>query len=188
MSAPHDPHDPSALAQELLCLRCQRGERAAWGELVRQWERPLHYYIRRMTRSQDEALQVLQETWLQVFSSLPSLRDSSRLAAWLYTLARRAVMRHVGARSGGKEEESMEGHPEEEDPEDPHAHERAEWVHWGLDRLTPSQREVLVLFFLEDLSLREIGALLEIPSGTVKSRLSSARGALKSVLKKGELL
>ncbi len=60
--------------------------------------------------------------------------------------------------------------------------ENAELVHFGLGRLSPPECEVLTLYFLNDLTVGEIATLLEIPPGTVKSRLSKARRDLRHVL------
>ncbi len=60
--------------------------------------------------------------------------------------------------------------------------DNAELVHFGLGRLPIAARELLTLYFLDDLSIAEIASVLEIPAGTVKSRLSSARGALRQIL------
>jgi RNA polymerase sigma factor (sigma-70 family) len=60
--------------------------------------------------------------------------------------------------------------------------DNAELVHYGLSRLRLPEREILTLYFLDDLAVAEIAAVLEIPSGTVKSRLSKARGALRRIL------
>ena len=64
--------------------------------------------------------------------------------------------------------------------------EDAEQVHYGLGRISLPHREILTLFFLQDLSLEEIADVLGIPFGTVKSRLHYARRALKAVLEKEE--
>lgn len=60
--------------------------------------------------------------------------------------------------------------------------ENAELVHFGLGRLGMAEREILTLYFLDDLTIDEIAALLEIPAGTVKSRLFKARRDLRRVL------
>ena len=185
----HDrPATPDLLQaeRELLVLRCRRGERADWEELVAGWERPLFYYLRRMARSEGEAVAWLQDTWVRVFTSLGTLGEPARLAAWLYTIARRVALRHLGDIAGGRGEELDADHESDPGRDALREFEDAEAVHWGLDRLAPARREVLVLFFLEDLSLREIADVLGIPVGTVKSRLHKARSELKSLLERTE--
>ena len=88
------PRDKQAILQELLVLRCQRGESQAFDELVRLWEERLFYYIRRLVGSEEDAWDVLQQTWLRVFKGIKTLRDRDRLSVWLYQLARSAVLSH----------------------------------------------------------------------------------------------
>ena len=74
-------------------------------------------------------------------------------------------------------------HPEPIEPTDDAFHlENAELIHFGLSRLEVPQRELLTLYFLDDLSIAEIATVLEIPPGTVKSRLSAARRELRRIL------
>jgi DNA-directed RNA polymerase specialized sigma24 family protein len=89
---PTPPPTRDEVYQQLLAVRCQLGERAAMVELVRAWERPLLFYVRRLVSGEDEALNVMQEVWLRVFTGLISLRDPGRLAPWLYTIARHTLM------------------------------------------------------------------------------------------------
>ena len=186
MSTPSTSNDLRKNARELLCMRCQRGDRKAWEELVAHWERPLFYYVRRMARSEEDALQILQDTWFRVFSSFPSLTNPARLAPWLYTITRRVVLRYIG--EFGDDREALTDVSTQDMRRDSggEVDEEAEAVHWGLAQLAPVQREVLVLFYLEDLSLTEMAEVLAIPVGTVKSRLNKARSELKAVLERME--
>jgi len=179
MADPTPSRPTSPEAQELLWLRCRRGDRTAWEELVATWERPLFYYVRQMTRSEERALQALQETWVQVFTSLGSLTDPARLAPWLYTIARRTAFRSLG-RQRDEPVESAQADPLV--PDLAESEHDAEAVHLGLSKIAAPLREVLTLFFLEDLSIAEIAQVLGIPAGTVKSRLHTARASLRRVL------
>jgi RNA polymerase sigma factor (sigma-70 family) len=172
---------------ELLALRCRQGQRDALEELVRTWERPLCYYLRRLVDGEQEAGQVLQETWVNVLRGLPGLRLPDRLAVWLYSIARRTAMSHL---RGKYSQQALELHetdlPDVESSGPDPGFDNAEQVHYGLSRLSLIQREVLTLFFLQDLSLEQIASVLEIPIGTVKSRLHHAKQALKAVLEEEE--
>jgi len=179
--------EPERLYQELLVVRCQLGERAAMEELVRRWERPLLFYIRRFVPDGRDPLQVMQEVWVKVLGGLTSLRDPARLAPWLYTLARNAVMDHL--REQYRREPLVE--PERAD-EDASGDDGMNWfvaaeeVHYGLSRVSVVDREVLTLYFLNDLSVDDIAGVLGIPAGTVKSRLFYARKNLRDVLQPKE--
>lgn len=80
--------DRQIILQELLALRCKRGEREAFEELVRQWEQRLLYYVRRLVATEEDAWDVLQETWIRVYKGIPSLQSPEHLATWLYRVAR----------------------------------------------------------------------------------------------------
>lgn len=169
---------------ELLVSRCRRRELAAWDELVRRWNERLLYYLRRLIDHEQDATNALQEVWLQAFRGIGSLRDGSRLAPWLYTLARRSAMNHWRSSYAHHEEPAPEQLAEQPDdaPDEQLQFENAELVHRGLSQLGRPEREALTLYFLEDLTIGEMAELLGIPAGTVKSRLFKARCDLRRVL------
>jgi RNA polymerase sigma factor (sigma-70 family) len=115
-----------------------------------------------------------------------SLKDGSRLAPWLYTIARRTAMTHFRRDYSRREEFASEVITNEiNNVANEQIHfENAELVHFGLGQLGLSEREVLTLFFLEDLTIVEMARLIGIPAGTVKSRLFKARRDLRRVLEK----
>jgi len=171
---------------ELLVTRCRRRDLAAWDELVNRWNGRLLYYLRRLIDHEQDATNALQEVWLHAFRGLRSLQDGSRLAPWLYTIARRTAMNHFRSDYARREETDSEAIADETDdvPDEQLRLENAELVHFGLGQLGLPEREALTLFFLEDLTIGEIAGLLEIPAGTVKSRLFKARRDLRRVLEK----
>ncbi len=164
--------------------RCRRRDVAAWDELVERWNDRLLYYLRRMIANEHDAANAVQEVWLNAFRNLSSLRDGARLAPWLYTIARRSAMNHFRSKYGSPETQTGELLAEEASVEQDEqlTFENAELVHFGLGRLGLPEREVLTLYFLNDLTVGEIATLLEMPAGTVKSRLSKARRDLRHVL------
>lgn len=178
--------DKQVILQELLVLRCKRGERQAFDELVRQWEGRLLYYVRRLVATEEDAWDVMQETWLRVYKGIRSLDSPNSLATWLYQVSRCTALSHWRGhyRAHARLEES--GNLEEIAAEEPERFEDAEQVHRALSCISLAHREVLTLFFLEDLSQEQMAEVLRIPLGTVKSRLSYAKRALRSVLQQKE--
>jgi RNA polymerase sigma-70 factor (ECF subfamily) len=175
--------DKDAVARELLAVRCRRGDRAALEELIRIWERPLLYYIRRLVRAEDDAWDVLQKTWVRVLRGIGSLSDPRSLAPWLYRVARNTAFSHAQAREPMLE--PLADHADvylDNGTSDRLVHENGEQVHRALLALSLPHREVLTLFFLEDLSVEEVASVLGVPPGTVKSRLHYAKLALRKVL------
>ena len=171
---------------ELLVIRCRRSDLSAWDELVRRWNDRLLYYLRRLIDHEHDATNAVQDVWMHVLRGLGTLQDGTRLAPWLYTIARRTAMNHLRSRYALHEESSPAAIADEIDDsnEVQLQLDNAELVHFGLSQLGRAEREVLTLFFLEDLSIDEMADLLKIPPGTVKSRLFKARHDLKRVLAK----
>lgn len=87
-------NDPGDLAREdeWIVVRCQLGERPAFDELIEHWYGPLWKYVRRLTGEQGAAEDVVQDVWLRVLRGINRLRDGSKLRAWLFGIARRALM------------------------------------------------------------------------------------------------
>jgi len=162
-------------------VRAQVGEREAVAELVRGWHEAVWGYVRRMLGKDEVADDVTQEVWVAVVKGLPRLRQPEGFAAWLFTIARRAVMNQLrGQYSGASAAGEL---PVGEDLADAVV-DRVDLGRW-LDELPVVEREVLVLFHLEDLSLEECGQVLGVPVGTVKSRLFRARRMLRSAASEG---
>jgi len=176
--------DKRLIESELLVVRWLRGDPEAFGAIVGLWERSLFYYVRRLVESEADAWEVMQEAWLKVLKAGKSLRDPAAFPAFLYRTARNAAvsrLRQKGVRLESRETAQNEiGDEAAEDPIE--GFDDADEVHTALDRLAVSHREVLTLFFLKELSLEEIAGLLEIPVGTVKSRLHHARRAMRQCL------
>ncbi|SIN81142.1 RNA polymerase sigma-70 factor, ECF subfamily [Singulisphaera sp. GP187] len=169
---------------EFLVLRCQRGEPAAFEELVRDWERKLFFYVRRLVANEEDVWQILQEVWLQVLRGIRSLRDPRRLPVWLYAVTRNTVMSHH--REEYARDRILDAAERVESTQEPECDsvDDAELVYHGLAQLPRVDREVLTLFFLRDLSIDEVAEVLGIPPGTVKSRLFKAKKSLREILER----
>lgn len=174
--------DKEAVARELLAVRCRRGDRAALDELVRTYEQRLLYFIRRVGADEADAWDVLQKTWLRVLGGIGSLDEPRSLVPWLYQVARNAARSHARYRDPPREQLDDRPAPATTDPA---GFEDAEQVHRGLLALSRPHREVLTLFFLEDLSVDQAAAVLDVPAGTVKSRLHYAKIALRKAIDDG---
>lgn len=172
---------------ELLAVRCQRRDRQASEELVRCFERRLLYYIRRLVDHEPDAWNILQETWLSVFESIGSLRQPRLLPVWLYGIARRRVMDYRRGQYADRlsfgDESSLAETPDDRVPIECDDVQR---LHLALQRLSPAHREVLTLFFLEELPLEAVAAIVNASVGTVKSRLFYAKQNLKTILEQGD--
>ncbi|HEX2833150.1 MAG TPA: sigma-70 family RNA polymerase sigma factor [Thermoanaerobaculia bacterium] len=164
---------------DLLVVRCQLGEREAFEELIARWHEPLWMYVRRLTASDDTAADVVQETWLRVVRAIARLREPGSLRAWLFGIARRAVMDRLRVRY----REPTVPLDDVDVAADVVADELdLQALHAELEALPLLEREVLVLFYLRELTLQELSEILEAPLGTIKSRLFRARNTLRRQL------
>jgi RNA polymerase sigma-70 factor (ECF subfamily) len=162
----------------LLVIQAQLGDRRALADLVAHWHDPVWRYVRRMLGRPQAADDVSQEVWAGVLKALPRLREPERFAAWLFTIARRSVMDRL------KEAYRPDDMAEADLPVDDHVAavlDRAQ-LDEGMALLPVREREVLSLFYLHDLALEDCARVLEVPVGTVKSRLSRARQLLRARL------
>lgn len=174
-----------AVGEDLLALRCQRGDKDALEELVRTREKRLFYFIRRLVESEADAWDVLQQTWVRVLSGIGALREPGSLGPWLYRVARHAAFNHGKVRA--TYHQMLRDYPAAPPAGEDTAREEfenAEEVHNALQNLSLPHREVLTLLFLEEFSVEEIARILDVPAGTVKSRLFYAKQALRAALGK----
>lgn len=169
------------MTDELLVVRAQLGERGALAELVSRWRLPVWTYVRRMLDA-ERADDVAQEVWLAVVRGLPRLREPARFAPWLFTIARRSVTDRLRGEYGDRLEALGEADALVEDPVEALA-DRARLLD-ALAALPLAEREILVLFYLEDLPVADCAQICGVPVGTVKSRLNRARRLLRAHLER----
>jgi RNA polymerase sigma factor (sigma-70 family) len=163
-----------------LVERCRAGDEAAWRELVDRFGRYVHAIaVRGYGLQGDEAEDAFQEVFARVFERLDTLRDPDALRPWIAQTARRCCVDRVRARprEGGAElhdEASVDDALAELD--------EALDVRLALSSLSDDCAEILDRFFCRDESYRTIAAALDLPAGTVASRISRCLMRLRSVL------
>jgi RNA polymerase sigma-70 factor (ECF subfamily) len=123
---------------------------------------------------------------MKVFRSLRTLRDARTFPAFLYTTARNTAVSRFRLRMQDDARPAAENGAAAAADCAFVAFDNAEQVHHALDQLPLLQREALTLYFLEDLSIDDIARVLEVPTGTVKSRLHYAKQAIKKIISNGE--
>ena len=177
MSTENAPH---ARADELLAIRCQLGERDAFDALIARWHEPIWRYLRRLAGSDDAASDLAQDTWLKVLRGIANLREPASLRPWLFGIARRVAMdrlRQHYARPTDPDT-ALDELPAPESDAALEADLAA--LEARLETLPMRERETLALFYLRELTIEQIAALLAVPAGTVKSRLFRARQLLRN--------
>lgn len=177
----------SANADALLAVRCQLGERTAFDELIQRWAQPLRRYVLRVSGDADATDDLVQEIWVGVVQGIGRLRDATKLRSWLFGIAHRTLMDRLRVRYAMPldaefdiGEIAMQDFASDRD-------EAQAAVERGLGLLPILERDVLTLFYLQELSVAEIAAALLVPVGTVKSRLFRARRSLRDQLTEQEI-
>ncbi|WP_447726917.1 RNA polymerase sigma factor [Sphingomonas koreensis] len=184
MLQPRD-NDRETAADELLVIRCQLGDRAAFDGLIARWAAPVAAYARRVTQDGDAASELTQDIWLRTFRGIGRLRDPQRFRSWLFGIAHRAFADSLRRRYAAFPIADADAADLIEAPEPDLAD--LDLVERGLARLPLVEREILTLFYLQELSIAEVADALRIAPGTVKSRLHRARLLLRHEFEKGEL-
>jgi RNA polymerase sigma-70 factor (ECF subfamily) len=170
---------------EWLALRCQSGEADAFEDLIAVMERPLLYYATSLIGNPESALDVLQEVWIKVFRTIRKLKDPASLRSWLYSITHGIAVDRI-RKSYAREQAERAQYEEFVEAEEPSfAVEDAAAIHQALSEIGLKHREVLVLHFLEDLSVAEIATVVGCSEGTVKSRIHYAKRAMKEILSGG---
>jgi RNA polymerase sigma factor (sigma-70 family) len=170
---------------ELLAIRCQLGEPDAFDELIARWHGPLWQYVRRVTGDDSVAQDTIQDIWVGVLRGMASLRDGARLRAWLFGIARCTVMdrmREKYRKPRLVDHEDLDEHELQEADVPWPSQQVLDTLEEQLTRLPMLEREVLILFYLRELSVAEVAEVSGVPIGTVKSRLFRARTLLRAQL------
>ena len=171
----------ASLPDAQLVARCRRGDEDAWRELVARFSRYVYAITSQAYRlRQEDAEEVFQEVFARAYEHLEKLRDDEAIRPWIGQLTRRLCVDRI--RAGSREEivdpESMPGGVDEA----METIDEAFAVHEAMAGLTENCREILDRFFARDESYQTIGAALEIPSGTIASRISRCLSRLREIL------
>jgi RNA polymerase sigma-70 factor (ECF subfamily) len=178
-------------SDEELLASFRRGKTEAFGVLVRRYERELYGYLRRYLGDNDLAEDVFQNTFLQVFAKCGQYEAGRPVRPWLYTIATHQAidaMRRRGRQQALSLDRNQRELPDGEirslvdlveskdiDPSGVvEAEERRERVRATVNQLPEFLRQVVILAYYQGLKYREIAEILDIPVGTVKSRLHAA--------------
>ncbi len=170
---------------------CRRGQSEAFGQLVRRYQDRLYPTMLRLTGRPEDALDLLQDAFLRAYEKLGSFHGESSFYTWIYRIAvNLALSDRRRRKSKWRLFDSSEGQsnePEdlihENDPSLPlERAERDQRIQAALDTLAPEHRAVVVMKEFDGLRYEEIAEVLDVPVGTVRSRLHRARADLRQRL------
>src|SRR6476661_651313 len=165
------------------------GLEGSFEELVRRYQRPISAYVYRMVGNYESALDLTQEIFIKVYSSLRRYRDEFKFSTWIYKIAHNSAVDHL-RRSATREQSLVIGHegdqfdlpiesgrltPEQESERK----ERRGEIESVVRALPANYRELIILRHSQDLSYEEIVEVTGLPLGTVKNRLFRAREMMR---------
>src|SRR5581483_5104665 len=180
-----------------LVERCLRGEQAAWDEMVKTYTKRVYALCYRFTNRENEAQDLTQEVFLRVFRTLGTFRSGEgSFGVWLSRVTRNLLVDHYRRTKNERVTDALEDKlPVLEERTAQHARtdgllagrEAGELLQVALQKLSPELREAVILRDLQEMEYREIARVLDVPEGTVKSRLNRGRAELARVLRRNKV-
>jgi RNA polymerase sigma-70 factor (ECF subfamily) len=172
-----------AMDECALLVRCQQGDRTSFDPIVLRYMRRATAFALGWTGNQQDALDLSQEAFAQAFRSIRSFDTARPFFPWYHRILKNLCLNHI-ARAARRQEVPLVDEEELEQEEvTPELHAEREELRrqvWqALRRLEPSYREILILREFQQLTYAELATVLEIPRGTVMSRLHEARQRLR---------
>ena len=179
----------------ILVQRCKSGERGAFDDLIKRYEKKVYNFAYRLSGNYDEANDVASETFVRVFNALGNFRGDSSFITWLFRIVTNVYLDEK-KRQRSRPHQSLEEIIELEETsvqrqiEDPgptpevqvQRLESTAILQNAINSLPDYQRMMIVMYHTENRSYDEIAAILDLPIGTVKSRLNRARLSLRDKL------
>ncbi len=183
---PHDPSDeePDHQTDRLLVQACQLGDRDAQRRLYEKYGERIFRLMVRMVGRQDAA-DLAQQVFLQVYRKIHQFSGKSKFGTWLYRVAVNEALQHR------RRKQSRPSQPLQFEPvnktNDTDAYEKKESLEHALARIEPELRVIFLLREIDHLSYAQLADVLEIPAGTVASRLNRARRELRESISGPEI-
>lgn len=191
----------SYLDDQMLITRAQSGDKSAFNALIRKHEARAYQYAFRLTRNPEEACDVVADGFVRVYNALHNFKGQSAFTTWLYRILTNC---YLDARKKEKNKQTtslesvlqtpdgdLERQIEDTGPspyEDVERAVREQSVEGAVALLPEYQRAMIVMYHAESMTYEEIAAALDLPVGTVKSRLNRARISLRELLVRDEEL
>ena len=178
--------------QELVRL-AQTGDQAAFGELVERYQKQVFNLALRMVCQEQDALDLSQEAFVRAWRGLPGFRADAQFSTWLYRLTSNICIDFLRAQKNRRTVSMTvedDAEPQQWQVPDPAPgpeevvmeREQARKVQAAMAQLTVQQRQILVLRSVHGMSYGEIGDIMDLKEGTVKSRLARTREQLRKIL------
>ncbi len=164
---------------ELLILKIKEGDTKAFELLVKRWNKKLLAFTVKYIKDSETSKDIVQESWTSIYKGISKLKESSKFSTWAFRITYNKIMDHL--RQAMKQKEVIDNIDIEEENGDTEGE-----IDIGklLETLPATQKMILVLFYLEGQSIKQISEITGTPQGSVKSKLFYAREKLKKTINK----
>jgi RNA polymerase sigma factor (sigma-70 family) len=170
------------LTDELLVLRCQEGDVAAFEELVERWQERLWRHAWRLTGDENAAWDALQETWIGITRGLRRLIEPAAFPGWAYQIVSHKCRDWLRRQRRRRQIDELYSAEVQESYEPAQNQQQYASLKEALGQLSGPDRAILSLRYEDGFGTAEIGEILGVAEGTVKSRLFYARKRLRQYL------
>jgi len=173
------------LFDELLIMQHQAGNEKALSLLIKRWHKRMLMQSYRFTRNTEISKDIVQECWITIIKKLGSIKEPSKFGVWSFSIVTHKsidwVRQEQKKRNDLQQYQPIQNLSAEQKKE---SDSKEQKIKIEIEKLPLKQQIVLKLFYVENYSIREIGTILNIATGTVKSRLFKAREQLKKCITK----
>jgi RNA polymerase sigma-70 factor (ECF subfamily) len=172
-------------SEKKLLEQAAKGDSEAFSKLFLTYKTLVYRVVYRLLRIQEDVDDAVQQTFIEVFKSLPGYEGKSKFTTWLYRIAVNVSIQHLRKRrSDTISDFDPEILPSESKKDNLEQMELHKQIETALDAIPIKKRVVVVLHDIEERTMEEIAAILNIPLGTVKSRLFHGRDEMRKKLQK----
>jgi len=175
---------PDRILDELLVIGCQRGDLNAFEQLVSRWHDRLKRHAWHLTGDSDASAEIVQDAWVVIVRTIRNLKEPTSFRGWAFRIVSNKAADWIRRQTRQRTLRSDLKTRRADDGSDAESDNRTSDIQAGLQELPEVSRQILSLKYLDNLSTREIARTLDIPVGTVKSRLFNAREQLKQRLER----
>ena len=178
---------------EVLAGRLQNGDTEALGILIERYEQKLLRYGRKFLSTHEDIEDSVQNVFIRAYQNIRSFNTSQRFSPWIYRIAHNTFVNELRRNSRANvsfvDFDTFLAHPVTEDTaaKEYEQEEIRLMANQGMEKISSQYREIIILYYLEEMSYKDIADVLQIPTGTVGIRLKRAKEALKKVYKEMNL-
>jgi RNA polymerase sigma-70 factor (ECF subfamily) len=182
---------PTVKDEEVVHLVIQ-GDKELFGEIIDRYEVKLTRYVKRFTQHADDVSDIIQIVFIKAYTNLQSFDTSRSFNSWIYRIAHNESVTYLKKRSNEKvsfidfDTFLPNLFAREESDTKTHTREMKEMLDSSLAHISPKYREVLVLYYYDDLSYQEISDVLHVPTATVGVRIKRGKEALLKIVSRNQ--